>query len=89
MGMLMRRHYTDNKNKAEGATQKVAPKPTPSLDAKEEKPVENLTKADIQKMNAATVRAYAEKQGIKDVADKSGAELKRILIGKMFDDEEN
>ena len=91
MGMLLRRHYADNTNTnmAEGATNKVAPKPTP-IEVKEDKPEEKkITRQDIQKMNVATVRAYAESQGIEDVNEKSGAELKRILFDKMFDESES
>ena len=89
MGMLMRRHYVDNM--AEGATPKeVAPKPTHEIepevkDVPEEK---KLTRSDIMKMNVATVRAYAKSQGIEDADDISGAELKRILENKLFEESE-
>lgn len=89
MGMLLRRHHDDNM--AEGATSKVAPKPTP----KETKPVVKeqpeekiITRSDIMKMNVATVRAYAESQGIEGANAMSGAELKRILGNKLFEESE-
>lgn len=89
--MLMRRHYEENT--AEGATEQVAPKPNLKEEVKpivkEDAPEEKkLTKADIMKMNVATVRAYAESQGIEEVTEKSGAELKRILLDKLFEESE-
>lgn len=91
MSMLLRRHY-DN-NRAEGATEKVAPKPTPieetKPELKDDKPEEKkIAKGDIMKMNVATVRAYAKSQGIEDADEISGAELKRILADKLFDESE-
>ena len=89
--MLLRRHYVDNK--AEGATPKeVAPKP-PHIEEKKpevakEVPENNVTKSDIMKMNVAAVRAYAESQGIEVTSDMSGAELKRILCDRMFEESE-
>lgn len=74
-------------NKAEGATAKVAPKPTPEK-VKEEETAKQVTRADIMKMNATTVKAFAKEQGLDDVDDKSGAEVKRILIDKMFEESE-
>lgn len=89
MGMLMRRHYD---NMAEGATEKVAPKPThienKTPEVKEDKPEKKITRADVMKMNVATVRAYAKEQGIEDADEKSGAELKRILVDKLFEESE-
>lgn len=88
--MLLRRHYAENT--AEGATEKVAPKPTIIEEAKpvvkEDKPEKKFTRQDIMKMNVATVRAYAKEQGIENADEKSGAELKRILIDKMFEESE-
>ena len=91
--MLLYMMELSQKNKAAGATEKVAPKPTP---IKEEKPEEvkaepeekKITKGDIMKMNVATVRAYAETQGIKGANAMSGAELKRILANKLFEESE-
>ena len=71
--MLMRRHFD---NKAKGATEtKVAPKPLPKdetvveVDTKKETPAKEAKKSspsrmEIMRMNVATVRAYAEEQGI-------------------------
>jgi len=87
--MLLYMMEQQNKNKAEGATEKVAPKPIPEV--KEEKPKveeKQVTRADIMKMNAATVKAFAKEQGLDDVDEKSGAELKRILIDKLFEESE-
>lgn len=89
MGMLMRRHY-DTPSAESGAD--IAPsKPTQEVkpEVKEEKPAEKkLTRSDIMKMNVAQVRAYAEKQGIKGANAMSGAELKRILGDKLFEESE-
>ena len=95
--MLLRRHYSDM---AEGATKQVAPKPNlPKKTAEpqkvkevvveEDKPDEKkITRSDIMKMNVATVRAYAETQGIEGANAMSGAELKRILGNKLFEESE-
>lgn len=91
--MLMRRHY-DTFSMAAGATEQVAPKPTHDKEikkpeVKETKPEEKkITRADIMKMNVATVRAYAETQGIEGANAMSGAELKRILGDKLFEESE-
>ena len=91
MGMLMRRHY-DTFSTAAGATEKVAPKPTikeeKKPEVKEEKPEVKITRSDIMKMNVATVRAYAEQQGIEGANAMSGAELKRILGDRLFEESE-
>lgn len=100
MGMLMRRRYqnTDVSSfMATGATEKVAPKPTPvieetstetnpEVEVKEEE--KKVSRSDIMKMNVATVRAYAESQGIEGANAMSGAELKRILGNKLFEESE-
>lgn len=88
MGMLLYMMEQQNDNKAAGATQQVAPKPTPVKEPEVDKEETAITKADIMKMNVATVRAYAKEQGIEDVDDKSGAELKRILVDKLFEESE-
>ena len=91
MGMLLYMMEQQNDNKAAGATEQVAPKPNlvKKPEVKEEKPEEKkITKGDIMKMNVATVRAYAESQGVENVSEKSGAELKRILCDKMFEESE-
>lgn len=91
--MLLRRHHNDNM--AAGATEKVAPKPNLPKEVKpvventavEAEPEEKkITRSDIMKMNVATVRAYAETQGIKGANAMSGAELKRILGNKLFEE---
>ncbi len=92
--MLMRRHYDNSFSKATGATEKVAPKPTLNKKeevkpvVKEETPEVKITRSDIMKMNVATVRAYAEQQGIEGADSMSGAELKRILGDKLFEESE-
>ena len=89
MGMLLRRYYV---NTAKGATTQVAPTPTleeTKPEVVEEKPEEKkLNRRDIMKMNVATIRAYAEEQGIKGADAMSGAELKRILGDKLFEESE-
>ena len=88
MGMLLWMMEQQMKEKAAGATEQVAPKPTPEVveEVKEEKAV---TRGDIQKMNVATVRAYAESQGIEGANAMSGAELKRILGDRLFEESES
>lgn len=90
MGMLL--YMMDMENMATEATQEVAPKPThkeEKPEPKDDKPEEKkITKGDIMKMNVATVRAYAKSQGIEDADEISGAELKRILADKLFDESE-
>lgn len=88
MGMLL--YMMEQQNKAAGATKQVAPKPTPEAVKEETPKVEEkqVTRADIMKMNAATVKAFAKEQGLDDVDEKSGAEVKRILIDKMFEESE-
>ena len=89
MGMLLYMMEQQRKNMAEGATQAVAPMPNPEV--KKESPSENkvkVTRQDIMKMNVATVREYAKEQGIEDADEKSGAELKRILVDKLFEESE-
>ena len=86
--MLLYMMEMSQKDKAEGATKQVAPKPTPVNEPEVDKEEAAITKADIMKMNVATVRAYAKEQGLEDVDDKSGAELKRILVDKLFEESE-
>lgn len=98
MGTLLRRYYGNiNSNTAASGAVKAPSKPTPIEETKPEvkaekkakKPEEKkLTRAEIMKMNVATVRAYAEKQGIKGANAMSGAELKRILGDKLFEESE-
>ena len=103
MGMLLYMMELNQKteNTAKGATEKkVAPEPTPTVEVQETKVEEvakeevevvkekKITRSDIMKMNVATVRAYAEQQGIKGANAMSGAELKRILGDKLFEETE-
>ena len=89
MGMLLKRKRND---RAEGVTtlQAVAPQPTHTeVQVEQEKPENKKpSRVDIMKMNVATVRAYAEEQGIEGADAMSGAELKRILVNKMFEESE-
>ena len=93
MGMLLRRRLDV---KATGATtlEAVAPKPTHEEEPQvkeqvvEEKPKKKANRNDIMRMNVATVRAYAEEQGIEGANAMSGAELKRILVNKLFEESE-
>ena len=94
MGMLL--YMMDiQKNEAASGANTAPSKPTPVKEEKpepkvKEKPAEKkVTRADIMKMNVATVRAYAEKQGIEGANAMSGAELKRILGDKLFDETES
>lgn len=97
--MLLRRRL-DNVNKAKGATtlEEVAPMPThnkekekvteePKVEVVKEEPKKKANRNDIMRMNVATVRAYAEEQGIEGASAMSGAELKRILVNKLFEEE--
>lgn len=93
MGMLLRRRQVNN-NTAKGATtlEAVAPTPTheikePEKVVKESKPAKKIGRVDIMRMNVATVRAYAEEQGIEGASAMSGAELKRILVNRLFEEE--
>lgn len=89
MGMLLYMMELSQKNEAEGATKKVAPKPENTKpEVKEETPEAKITRSDIMKMNVPTVRAYAESQGIEGANAMSGAELKRILANKLFEESE-
>ena len=95
MGMLLYMMDMERKNRAASGANTAPSKPTHE-EIKPEKKVEEKPKAeekkisrsDIMKMNVATVRAYAEKQGIKGANAMSGAELKRILGDKLFEESE-
>ena len=91
MGMLLRRRLDDVKAKGATTLTEVAPAPIPVVE--EVKPVvkkkpRKASRQDIMKMNVATVRAYAEEQGIEGANAMSGAELKRLLVNKMFEESE-
>lgn len=88
MGMLL--YMMEQEAKA--AAEQVAAKPVPKEEkpeVKEEvKPAEKKpTRADIMKMNVATVRKYATEQGVEGADVMSGADLKRLLVNKMFEEE--
>ena len=96
--MLLYMMETSQAYKAESGANNAPSKPTPAVKEevkkpevekpKEEKKV-TVTRSDIMKMNVATVRAYAESQGIKGANAMSGAELKRILGNKLFEESES
>ena len=98
MGMLlymMEQQNKENKNnKAVGVAKQATPKPVTKKEP-EKKVVQETKKPEIKKpsrveimrMNVATVREYAESQGIENANTMSGAELKRILVNKMFEEE--
>ena len=99
MGMLLYMMEVQAKEAAEKAAQKPVPKKEPEKKAKvevvaqaqEEKPVKKAKKpsrVEIMRMNVATVRAYAEEQGIENASTMSGAELKRLLVNNMLENEE-
>ena len=97
MGMLlymMEQQNKENNKKAAGVAKPATPKPV--LKKEPEKKVVQETKkpeikkpsrVEIMRMNVATVREYAESQGIENANTMSGAELKRILVNKMFEEE--
>ena len=95
MGMLLYLMEQQYKEQAAGAIKKeVAPAPTSNPEkevVKKEnpaKPAKKVSRQEIMKMNVATVRAYAKTQGIEDADEKSGAELKRVLCDRLFDEAE-
>lgn len=91
MGMLLRRRLTNNAAKGATTLEAVAPTPTHEEEVKKVEVVKEkapkVTRGDIMKMNVATVRAYAEEQGIEGASTMSGAELKRILVNRLFEEE--
>lgn len=89
MGMMLRRRHGSTNNNNHGVTtfNAVAPSSPSSISTPKEPEEKKITRADIMKMNVATVRAYAESQGIEGANAISGAELKRKLCDKMFDEE--
>lgn len=93
MGMLLRRRLD---HKATVATTLEAVAPMPTHETKVEVAKETETKKprkanrnEIMRMNVATIRAYAEEQGIEGASAMSGAELKRILVNKLFEESES
>ena len=93
MGMMLRRRHETNKSNSQskGVTtlQDVTPKPVEDKKAVSEPEAKKnkVTRNDIMKMNVAQVRAYAETQGFKGANAMSGAELKRQLVDKMFEED--
>ena len=95
MGMMLRRRHETNKSNSQskGVTTlqdvNVTPKPVEDKKAVSEPEAKKnkVTRNDIMKMNVAQVRAYAETQGIKGANAISGAELKRQLCDKMFEED--
>ena len=97
MGMLlymMEQQNKDNRNnKAAGVAKPATPKPVSKKEPEKKVEVEvaqetkKPTRMEIMRMNVATVREYAESQGIENANTMSGAELKRILVNKMFEEE--
>ena len=91
MGMLLRRNHGNAKpmtdtEQTQRAVENTAPV-VEKVEAKKEKPAKKPSRVEIMRMNVATVRAYAEEQGIEGASAMSGAELKRILVNKMFEEE--
>lgn len=89
MGMLLKRHHEAESKKAEGATKAVAPKAVKVAEVVEDKTpeveeVKELSRTEINRLTANEAREYAKSKGVKDVEDKSGAELKRILCDMLF-----
>lgn len=89
MGMLLRRYHNIDNSQVAGVTEQVAPKTVEVADVVEEQTPEvedeiSITRTEIMRMNVAEVRKFAKGQGIKDVEEKSGAELKRLLCDKLL-----
>lgn len=96
MGMLlymMEQQNKENNKKAAGVAKQATPKPVSKKEPEKKVEVEvaqetkKPTRMEIMRMNVATVREYAESQGIENANTMSGAELKRILVNKMFEEE--
>ena len=78
MGMMVRHNQ-----KAKAALFKAA-KPVPvKKEVVNEPKKEVYTKSDINTMNVAKLREVAKANGVEDVDDITGVELKKILIEKM------
>ena len=95
MGMLLYMMEQQSKEKAKGVAKKATPAPfsqsKPEKKERQETPVAEAkkpTRVEIMKMNVATVRAYAETQGVEGANAMSGAELKRLLVNKMIEESE-
>lgn len=89
MGMLLRRYHNRDNSEVAGVTEQVAPKTVEVADVVDEQTPEvedeiSITRTEIMRMNVAEVRKFAKGQGIEDVEEKSGAELKRLLCDKLL-----
>ena len=85
MGMLLSRHYADVR--AEGVTEKVAPKPETKVEvevkAAEEPKKKEISADDIKSMNGAKLRKLAKESGIESPEELTVGELKAILCEKF------
>ena len=89
MGMLLRRYHNIDNSQVAGVTEQVAPKTVEVADVVDEQTPEvedekSISRTEIMRMNVAEVRKFAKGQGIEDVEEKSGAELKRLLCDKLL-----
>ena len=89
MGMLLRRYHNRDNSEVAGVTEQVAPKTVEVADVVDEQTPEvedekSISRTEIMRMNVAEVRKFAKGQGIEDVEEKSGAELKRLLCDKLL-----
>ena len=89
MGMLLRRYHNRDNSEVAGVTEQVAPKTVEVADVVDEQTPEvedkvEISRTEIMRMNVAEVRKFAKGQGIEDVEEKSGAELKRLLCDKLL-----
>ena len=91
MGMLLRRYHNRDNSEVAGVTEQVAPKTVEVADVvveqtetPEVEDVKSISRTEIMRMNVAEVRKFAKGQGIEDVEEKSGAELKRLLCDKLL-----
>ena len=89
MGMLLRRYHNRDNSEVAGVTEQVAPKTVEVADVVDEQTPEvedkvEISRTEIMRMNVAEVRKFAKGQGIEDVEEKSGAELKRLLCYKLL-----
>ena len=95
MGMMTHRHRRErearylaslkssNAKKTKPTTKK--PEVAPVEEVKEEVKEEttSYTKSDINRASTATLKEIATEVGIEDVDDKTGGELKKLIIEKL------
>lgn len=87
MGMMIHRH----KAKVNGAARKAAPSNKPKAENKEVKVDEpekvddevKYTKSEINRSSTDRLKEIATEIGIEDSADKTGGELKKLIIEKL------